>query len=105
MKFPSIFNKIKPQSIQQHPEKNQLNWMLELNKWKEERILTGEIHRPECRNEAAKRINCAFLSKQNDIDLSGLNLSTQPPGCKTSPLSILIITNSHILMQPTTIDS
>lgn len=60
MKFPSIFNKIKPQSIQQHPEKNQLNWMLELNKWKEERILTGEIHRPECRNEAAKRINCAF---------------------------------------------
>ncbi|EIO98776.1 leucine-rich repeat domain protein, partial [Escherichia coli TW09195] len=25
MKFPSIFNKIKPQSIQQHPEKNQLN--------------------------------------------------------------------------------
>ncbi|HGY8625590.1 TPA: hypothetical protein ACNTUM_005013, partial [Escherichia coli] len=27
MKFPSIFNKIKPQSIQQHPEKNQLNWM------------------------------------------------------------------------------
>ncbi|EET3715973.1 leucine-rich repeat domain-containing protein, partial [Escherichia coli] len=80
MKFPSIFNKIKPQSIQQHPEKNQLNWMLELNKWKEERILTGEIHRPECRNEAAKRINCAFLSKQNDIDLSGLNLSTQPPG-------------------------
>lgn len=43
MKFPSIFNKIKPQSIQQHPEKNQLNWMLELNKWKEERILTGEI--------------------------------------------------------------
>ncbi|EHE2704390.1 TPA: T3SS effector leucine-rich repeat protein EspR1, partial [Escherichia coli] len=80
MKLPSIFNKIKPQSIQQHPEKNQLNWMLELNKWKEERILTGEIHRPECRNEAAKRINCAFLSKQNDIDLSGLNLSTQPPG-------------------------
>ncbi|HFS2255902.1 TPA: T3SS effector leucine-rich repeat protein EspR1, partial [Escherichia coli] len=80
MKFPSIFNKIKPQSIQQHPEKNQLNWMLELNKWKEERILTGEIHRPECRNEAAKRINCAFLSKQNDIDLSGLNLTTQPPG-------------------------
>lgn len=53
--------------------------MLELNKWKEERILTGEIHRPECRNEAAKRINCAFLSKQNDIDLSGLNLATQPP--------------------------
>ncbi|HAX2332746.1 TPA: leucine-rich repeat domain-containing protein, partial [Escherichia coli] len=80
MKFPSIFNKIKPQSIQQLPEKNELNWMRELNKWKEERILTGEIHRPECRNEAAKRINCAFLSKQNDIDLSGLNLTTQPPG-------------------------
>lgn len=80
MKSPSIFNKIKPQSIQQHPEKNQLNWMLELNKWKEERILTGEIHRPECRNEAAERISCAFLSKQNDIDLSGLNLTTQPPG-------------------------
>lgn len=40
------------------------------------------------------------------IDLSGLNLTTQPPnGCKTSHLSILIITNSHILMQPTTIDS
>lgn len=39
------------------------------------------------------------------IDLSGLNLTTQPPGCKTSILSILIITNSHILMQPTTIDS
>ncbi|MBA1739483.1 leucine-rich repeat domain-containing protein, partial [Escherichia coli] len=80
MKFPSIFNKINPQSIQQHPEKNELNWMRELNKWKAERILTGEIHRPECRNEAAKRINCAFLSKQNDIDLSGLNLTTQPPG-------------------------
>ena len=105
MKFPSIFNKINPQSIQQHPEKNELNWMLELNKWKAERILTGEIHRPECRNEAAERISCAFLSKQNDIDLSGLNLTTQPQGCKTSPLSILIITNSHILMQPTTIDS
>lgn len=39
------------------------------------------------------------------IDLSGLNLTTQPRGCKTSHLSILIITNSHILMQPTTIDS
>ncbi|WP_250134962.1 hypothetical protein, partial [Escherichia coli] len=26
MKFPSIFNKINPQSIQQHPEKNELNW-------------------------------------------------------------------------------
>lgn len=105
MKFPSIFNKINPQSIQQHPEKNEFNWMLELNQWKAERILTGEIHRPECRNEAAKRINCAFLSKQNDIDLSGLNLTTQPRGCKTSPLSILIITNSHILIQPPTIDS
>ncbi len=80
MKFPSIFNKIKPQSIQQTPEKNELNWMLELNKWKVERIVTGEIHRTECRNEAAERINCAFLSKQNDIDLSGLNLTTQPPG-------------------------
>lgn len=54
MKFPSIFNKINPQSIQQHPEKNELNWMLELNKWKAERILTGEIHRPECR----KRREC-----------------------------------------------
>ncbi|GDC48402.1 T3SS secreted effector EspR [Escherichia coli] len=42
MKFPSIFNKINPQSIQQHPEKNELNWMLELNQWKAERILTGE---------------------------------------------------------------
>ncbi|HHH6610767.1 TPA: leucine-rich repeat domain-containing protein, partial [Escherichia coli] len=80
MKFPSIFNKIKPQSIQHPPEKNELNWMRELNQWKEERILTGEIHRSECRNEAAKRINCAFLSKQNDIDLSGLNLTTHPPG-------------------------
>lgn len=105
MKFPSIFNKINPQSIQQHPEKNELNWMLELNQWKAERILTGEIHRPECRNEAAKRINCAFLSKQNNIDLSGLNLTTQPPDCKTSPLSILMRTNSNILMQPPTIDS
>lgn len=31
MKFPSIFNKIKPQSIQHPPEKNELNWMRELN--------------------------------------------------------------------------
>ena len=98
MKFPSIFNKINPQSIQQHPEKNELNWMLELNQWKAERILTGEIHRPECRNEAAKRINCAFLSKQNNIDLSGLNLTTQP-------LSILMRTKSNILLQQPTIDS
>lgn len=29
MKFPSIFNKINPQSIQQHPEKNELNWILD----------------------------------------------------------------------------
>ncbi len=54
MKFPSIFNKINPQSIQQHPEKNELNWMLELNQWKAERILTGEIHRPESETKPLK---------------------------------------------------
>ncbi len=72
MKFPSIFNKINPQSIQQHPEKNELNWMLELNQWKAERILTGEIHRPECQNEAAKRINCAFCRNRMILIYQGL---------------------------------
>ena len=39
MKFPSIFNKINPQSIQQHPEKNELNWMRELNNGKQNAYL------------------------------------------------------------------
>lgn len=79
MKFPLIFFKTK-QSLQRLPEQNLYSWMHELNKWKEECIVTGELHRQECRKEAAERINRAFLSKQNDIDLSGLNLTTQPPG-------------------------